>query len=316
MSQFMPSRRLFAALPAILATAVAFPAKAAEFVIKFYGGVPYYFKGRKRVAIPGYIISYITSQQATAVAGINARTRLNATLAGVPEETFRKLVDEAHADLKAQLTAAGVPLASDEEARGVITQAGLALVPDNKVSSKPGIGISVGNNIKKAFTSYGASTAPAVEAFSSAAYGFSTSGAAMKLGKFIPAIDATLLFPLITVDFAEMEARSASGLLSLGASAGGKLQFAIRLQSPTALVHANDKGAATAGMLWPTKDAVSKRLFASTEQGAGGVKEMATGSSRGDLVVVDVALWSDLVRTAFRDYNAAVVENVLKLRKS
>eukprot|EP01030_Chromulinospumella_sphaerica_P018844 gene18844-18717_t len=110
------------------------------FPIKMASHDKNYFKGSNAIILPTYQLTFITGNQATAVGG-GARARNTKVLAGVDEATMRKLADEAHADLRAQFVAAGLPVASDETAQAMIAANTIPLQPGNRyvVEAKGGI---------------------------------------------------------------------------------------------------------------------------------------------------------------------------------
>ncbi len=291
-------------------------ALAEAFNVQFHGPRKGWFKGRSKVAIPAYQINFITAQQATAVGGFGARTRLTAVLSGVDEATMRRLTDEAHADLKAQLTAAGVPVASDEEARGALASANIELLPGNTARGEPS-GITIGQSIKMGWVTYGAAAAPAVKAFqalgmANGMWVMGAMGVLNKLGKPSVAIDSAFVMPVLTLDFAQMDAKGGNSISGQFARTGGRPVFAINYQSP---VHAyaanNDRGIGTPGSFTPKGDVKSAAPFvAQVGQGEAASRGIALGDSRGDAVVVDLPAWEGLVRDAFRSYNASIVKGV------
>jgi hypothetical protein len=301
---------------AATALVLAAPASAESFPVKMTGQHGNHFKGRGRIAIPSYSINYIVAQQATAAGGGFTRARLASQLAGVDESVMRTLVDEAHADLKAQLAAAGIPLASDAEARNVMSAAGVALLPGNRDDGGGGGGITIGSSVKKAFVAFGAQAAPLTELYPAGGKitgigAIMAMGRANKLNRPGAAIDATLMSPSLTVDFAQMEANSGSR----GASASGAAIFTLRMESPVNIQNPGPMGTGTPGIMRPQKDYASDAPFAAVDTGGGDVRAMSSGGkSRGDAVIVDPKAWSTLVRDAYRSYNAAIVEAVLKVR--
>ena len=296
-------------------------ALAETFNVQFYGQRKGWFKGRTKVSVAAYQINFITLQQATAVGGFGARTRLTAVLSGVDESVMRRLVDEAHADLKAQLTAAGVPVAGDDESQRAIAATGVELLPGNRAEGKPG-SVTIGQSVKQGWVSFGASAAPALKGFQNMGQvsGFSVAGAMgvlNKLGKPSVEIDSAFVMPILTLDFAQMEAKGGNSITSQFARAGGQPNFGIiAINSPTHICSSNnDRGMASPGSLWMKKDVRSKTGFvAEVLQGEAESRSLFGGDSRGDAVVVDRPAWEGLVRDAFKSYNAQVVAAVQTCR--
>jgi len=296
-------------------------ALAEAFNVQFHGPRKGWFKGRTRVSVASYQVNFVTIQQATAVGGFGARTRLTAVLSGVDEAVMKRLTDEAHADLKAQLEAAGIPVASDADSQGALASAGVELVPGNRVEGEPA-GITIGQSVKQGWVGFGASAAPALKGFQILGKPMGLAmpglmGVLNKLGKPSVAIDAAFVMPVLTIDFAQMEAKGGNSITSQFARAGGKPNFGvIGTGSPTQVFAANnDRGMGTGGSFWMKADVRSKTPFvASVGQGEAASRAMAAGDSRGDAVVVDLPVWEGLVRDAFRSYNASVVKAVQTCR--
>src|SRR5688572_29989491 len=92
---------------ACLSAAIVQPASA-DPVVELTGSAGPFFRQRAKVAVPAYHVVFITQQEGTAAGSMEARARLNTRLVGVDEATMRRLANEAHADLVAQLQAAGI----------------------------------------------------------------------------------------------------------------------------------------------------------------------------------------------------------------
>lgn len=248
-------------------------------------------------------------------------------LAGIDEATMRQTVDEAFADLKTQLAAAGLSLASDAEAATVLSSSGTALAPGNTYRGGDS-GIVIGKGIKKQFISFGAAAAPLTELFPPggkvgglAAMG--KIGSTTKLNTPGEAIDSTLIFPSLTLDFAESEV-SVSRTMVGGkrASASNEVQFSIRAESPVNIQNPAKLGYGTPGTMRPAKDASTKAEFATVQGGSSATSQTNYGSLFDDgtiknssLVVADPAKWKELARAAYRSYNAAIVSAIKQAKK-
>lgn len=66
-----------------------------------------------KIALLSYSINFVTGQRASANATVGVKARAGTSLIGVDEATMRQLVNEAHADLKAQMAAAGREIVVD-----------------------------------------------------------------------------------------------------------------------------------------------------------------------------------------------------------
>lgn len=311
----------------------ATPAMAEPMTVKWVNQHDGLFKGHKRVVIPAYHVNFITSQQATAVATIGARSRLAMVLAGTDEATLRKLTDEAYADLKAQFAAAGIDVVSEAEAKALVEASGMERMPGNMTRTGGGPGITIGKSLRRGFVTFGATDAPALAAYklpeSQTGFGAMAAagqiGAGGKMAKPAWDLDANVLVPSLTLDFAEMEAATGQGMFGATANASGAVKFILRADSPTHTLNPAGGGRfSTPGALRPAKDFVSKTRFATVEQGAAPVRSMGNwvdenyqtiARARGDAVVLDVPVWEGLVRDAYRAYNAAIVAAVVKVVK-
>jgi hypothetical protein len=314
-------------IAAAVAVVCTVSATAQDFSVTLTGGHASLFKGRTRIAIPSYSINYIVAQKAAAAGGVSVKARSTTILAGVDEATMRLIVDEAFADLKTQIAAAGLSLASDAEAANVLSTSGTALAPGNTYQGGDG-GIVIGKGVKKQFISFGATAAPLTELFQPGGKigglgAISKIGSTNKLNAPGEAIDATLIFPSLTLDFAESEV-SVSRTLVGGkrASASNDVQFSIRAESPVNIQNPAARGIGTPGTLRPTKDASTKATFATVEGSTGATSQTNYGSLFDDgtiknssLVVADPAKWTELARAAYRSYNAAIVAAIKQLKK-
>lgn len=308
-------------LPLLLA-ALALPcaalAQSAQFPLKLTGQHGGLFKGRTKVAIGSYGINYIIAQRASAVAGIGLNARVETGLAGVDEATMRRLANEGYADLRAQLAAAGITLASEAETKGALQGAQVVLLPGNTESGRDG-GMVIGKGVKKANIAFGADAAPLTDIYptSGKVSGFAMLGALGKTGKLNKsgeAIDATWIFPLMTVDYADTEAKTSRTLAgSKRGSVSSEIAFGIRMESPINVQNPFKNGMGTPGVIRPAKDVWSDADFA---LGANQISATATNGQmmmdkvregKQGAVTVDPAKWTALVRDAYRAYNAAIV---------
>lgn len=273
------------------------------FPIKIASHDKNYFKGANAVVLPSYQITFITETQATAVGG-GARARNTKVLAGVDEATMRRLADEAHADLRAQFAAAGLPVASDDAAQAMIAANTIPLQPDNRYVVEAKGGITVNKSLRQSYISVGATNAPLLAPYRAelAANGANYMGMTPfnnRLVKGQP--NGTLaVVPNLVIDFANMGAAVSSGPRKTTASAGGSATFGIRgIASGVIFAKAFGKNNVFAFYIRPEADY--------------GVPLSVMGESiaRGDAVIVDLPAWEALVRAAYRDYNASIVAATL-----
>jgi hypothetical protein len=312
---------------AALALVLTVSSTAQDFSVKMTGGHSGLFKGRGRIAIPSYSINYIVAQKASASGSVSVKAKSTTILTGIDEALMRQIADEAFADLKAQLAAANVPLATDAEAASVLSTSGTTLAPGNTYSGGDS-GIVIGKGIKKQFISFGATAAPLTELFQPGGKtgglgALGKIGSTNKLNAPGEAIDATLIFPSLTLDFAESEV-SVSRTLVGGkrASASNEVKFSIRAESPVNIQNPAKRGIGTPGTLRPAKDASTDVEFAKVEGGTEATSRANYGSLFDDgmiknssLVVADPVKWTELARAAFKAYNAAIVATIKDARK-
>lgn len=326
-------RRLF--LSAAAASALTFaarPALAEPMTVKWAYTHDSMFKGHKRVAIPAYHINFIVWQQATAAASIATRSRLALLMTGVDVATLRKLTDEAYTDLKGQFTAAGIEVVSEADAKAMVATAGMERLPGNMVAVGGGPGITIGKSVRRGFVTIGATEAPALTAYrlpeSQTGLGAMAAAtqinAGAKMYKSAWDLDANILVPSLTLNFAQMEADN-GGMFGGATRASGVVKFRIDMDSLTWTLNPASGGRfGTPGGLRPAKDVVSQTPFATVEEGAAAVRSLGTwvdenyqtvARSRGDAVVVNLPVWEGLVRDACRGYNAAIVAAAAKAMK-
>ncbi len=316
-----------AALCLVASAMASAPAKAESFPVKFTGHSSSILKGHTKVAIPTYHVNFITSQQATAVSTFTARTRLAMVLSGVDEATMRRLTEAAYADLRAQFEAAGIALVSEADTQAMVTASGLPRVPGNLYRAGGGSGITIGKSLRRGHVTFAPEAAPVMAAYTTIDSPIASfTGGGGKMNKPANALDATVIVPSLTLDFAQMSASTGSDFLGRStASAEGSVGFSILASSSVSMLNPNAI-IATPGAMRPERDMLAKTEFAKREEGGAAVNTSATlgaisdenyqtvQRARGDAVVVDPAIWESLVRDAYRDYNAAIVSEVKKAR--
>ncbi|HEY9218394.1 MAG TPA: hypothetical protein VIO94_10115 [Phenylobacterium sp.] len=329
MHQINTTRR--AALLGCAAAALAGPSFAATFPIKFIGFSGQQLKGGP-VAIPAYQIAFFTSHQGTAVGGVLTKSRLTTTLAGVPEASMRKLVDEAYADLRSQLEAAGVPLVPEAETKAGVAASGLELHPNNAQIVTIGRGITIGASVKKGYVAYGASAAPAIKSLHNpgsptGAAGLGAISINGKLGSVAKSHKAVVVAPSLVIDFAKTDAKGGRDFMGReSANVSNRLGFSLAGVSQSLLLSSTPDGRfVTPGIMRLQKDLPVDAPFATVETGAGAVRALSVASvtnssyidedaARGDAAVVDLPVWEGLVRDAYRAFNAQLVAEFKKAR--
>ena len=275
-----------------------------------------------KIAVLSYAINFVTGQRASANASVGTKARAGATLVGVDEATMRRLANEAHADLKAQLTAAGIPIVDDATIAEVTRTAGVTLLPGNRDANRDG-GMVIGSGVKKAYVSVGADAAPLTDLYQSAGKvgGFgmlATLGKGNKLRKPALSLGAAFVSPSLTIDFADADARTSRTIAgSRRASVDIDTQFAIRMPSPVNIQVGQAVGIAGPTAMTLSRDVVMDGAFT----GSAGASSMSTAGDYGEWnpndaanVVVDLPRWTAMVQSAYRAYNAAIVANLLAAR--
>lgn len=286
-------------------------------------------------AIPTYHVNFVTSQQATSVAGIGARTRLAVVMEGPDQALMRKLTNEAYADLRARMEAAGLALVPAEETRAMVQASGLSEVPGNMEIAGIGPGITIGSSLRRGWASFGPDEAPALSPLlnmrGAGQTGFAAIGAIAATGALGPfarqrgMAEKTALAPSLVLDFARMEARR-PGLFSGAASVGGNIAFGVLAASKVTAHKPAAVGPGTPGGFAPRADVFSPTKFADVVEGGAAVRAgpsfsdttddnyRAVQRARGDAVMIDVPIWTALVRDAYGSYNAAIVDAVRSMQ--
>lgn len=280
----------------------------------------------QRFAIPTYHLNFVTSQQATSVVSIGARTRLAMVLQGVDQATMRRLTNAAYEDLRAQMEAAGLTLVSPEETRVMVEAANLPRLPGNVEVAGIGPGITINASIRRGWVTMGPDAAPALQALATMRgtenpmARIAAMSALNGLNRTPDSADLVFLAPSLVLDFAQME----TGRSMFGARAGGAVRFGILASSRVAAQKPTGRNnIGTPGGFQPRADAFTDTDFADVIQGGAAVRAgagladtvdenyQAIQRARGDAVIVDLPVWESLVRDAYRDYNAAIVQTVL-----
>lgn len=302
---------------AAICLSIAAPATAQTFPIKWSSHGSSYFKGVGPIVLPSYHLTFITSKEATAVGGFGARARLTKSLAGVDEATLRRLTDEAYADLGAQFAAAGFTVIDPDRTREIIAAGGIQLQPGNVATAQAGQGIVINSAVSTGHVMFGPTAAPALAPFRPGSNVMSWNAQYPKLIVGQPQNTLAVL-PYLVLDFANLGADTGSRRGRATATVGGDLAFTVRgVQSGLILVKAIDRGRVFPTFIRPENEPSVATIFATEVPGGAGVRPLQIGTqnlTRGDAVVVNLPVWEDLVRRAFKDYNAAIVAAVVKGR--
>lgn len=320
---------------ALGATAALPPAAHAEaFAIRMMGQHRGVLRGAG-FAIPTYHVNFVTSQQATSVASISARTRLAVVMVGPDQALMRRLTNEAYADLRSQMTAANLALVSIEETRAMTRASGMAELPGNVEIAGIGPGITIGSSLRKGWATFGPDAAPALSPLlnmrGAGQTGFAAMGAIAAMNALGPfarqpqMADKVAFAPSLVLDFARLEARR-PGLFGGAASAGGNIAFGVLAASKVTAHKPAPRGPGTPGGFAPREDVFSPTPFAEVIEGGAAVRGgpsfsdtvdenyQAVARARGDAVMINVPVWEGLVRDAYRSYNAAIVEAIRSMQ--
>jgi hypothetical protein len=316
---------------AVSAALVAGAAQAQTFPVKLGGAPSQVLKGGP-IAVPSYQIAFFTQHQGTAVGGVLTKARLTTSLAGVDEATLRKLSEEAYQDLISRLKAANIPLVPDDRLKAAMATTGVELAPGNADITRIGAGITIGQSVKKAYAAFGAESAPVIAGLHNpgnptGAPGLGAISMNGKLGNAAKAEKAVLVLPSLVIDFAKTDAKGGRDFMGReSAGIDSSLAFTVSaVSSATLLASAGDGRFVSPGWLRMTKDLTVPTPFATVAKGEGAVRALSVSTvtdsnyidrdaARGDAVVVNVPVWTGLVRQAYGDFNAAMVAELRKAR--
>ena len=280
----------------------------------------------ERFLIPTYHVNFVTSQQATSVMSIGSRARLAMVLQGVDQDTMRRLTNEAFEDLRVQMAAAGLTLISTEEARAMTVASGIRELPGNLEVAGIGPGITIGSSIRRGWVTMGPDAAPALAPLATMRGQMNQFGAIQSLTPFnrVPnSADLVVIAPSLVIDFVRMQA-ARGGMFGGAASTSGQVGFGVLMGSRvTAQKPSGRMNLGTPGGFAPRADAFTATPFAEIVTGGAAVRAgagladvvdenyQAVARARGDAVVVNLPVWEGLVRDAYRDYNAAIVQAIV-----
>lgn len=308
--------------------ATPFAARAETFNLRMTGQHRGVLRG-EGFAIPAYHVNFVTSQQATSVAGIGARTRLAMVMEGPDQAMMRRLTNAAYADLRAQMEAAGLALMSAADTRRMVEASGLEAQPGNLEIAGIGPSITIGASLKRGWASFGADEAPMLSVLKGMrGPGLGQIGliqALTPLNRQPELANKVAIAPSLVLDFARMDARR-PGLFGNTASVEGNVAFGLLMESRIAAQKPAGRGMGTPGGFNPRESVWSPTPFASVVQGGAAVRAgpsfadeidesyRAIQRARGDAVMIDLPVWEGLVRDAWRSYNAAIVETVRSMQ--
>ena len=269
---------------------------------------------RPRIAVPSYGVSYVIAGRARSSAtGGRTYTAVDLTLSleGPTEQDMQLLADEAHADLLAQLEAAGFETVDPQTTFADPALAAVPRAPGGRGENKG----KLDGRADKVWLTFSPAAAPLFQAQNFWPSG--DLGLMGKLGKPSKALDATLVTPRLILDFTSLNA-SKNSTWTGKASAGGALEFSIDGMSQVTLTSADAKGLGVFTRLTLGKEIVSETPLAGDL--AKGVGRPAVniaslfGRASVDAFRADPAAWREQVRAAYRGYNAGIVSALASRR--
>lgn len=296
--------------------------------VALQGHATRYLANRPRIVIPGYTLAFVQGASASAFgggAGLDTnqrRTQIATRLVGLTDAMAQDLADAAHADLVAQLEAAGFEVIDPAAFQASDQMRGLSRY-DGPVG---GQGI-IDSRATKAWVAYGPRALPIIKghAFETGMGAVAASGALMRFGRASRDLDAIIITPRVLVDYIDMEStgrRTYSGSASVEAD----LRFGINPVSKVDFVWGNNNGGAMPGW-FTTKGAYTPQPFGILAQTADRSDSIAThnalvsigfGSVYRQSLVYDAEVspkrYAALSRAAVQGFNAALVAEIRKAR--
>lgn len=277
------------------------------------------FAGRPKVALGAYNVApFITTRVSASSGGLitaGARVRMDYELAGVTPEMMVRVADAAHADLVAQLTAAGFEVIPANEVAQNANVGPLRSSEPTFEGEEPGTGSKL--------MAFGPTGVGAVSAWGVGRMGFANMNGLARLSH---ELDAVILLPNLVLDFTETSGSGRNNWRER-ASAQGQARFSVDpLSKAEAFFSRAGRFADGWGTLQVTAPAWSDAPFATVEQitesnnnlavalsavlGAG----MQSSRREGYVVNADPAAYEALALQAARGFNAALVEQIRQAR--
>jgi hypothetical protein len=304
----------------------AMPGEAAPLPVGFSSAIPASLAAARKVFVPAYGVSYIHTQNARAVSqgglmggfggGSTRSASVRTGLTGIAPETFQRIADEAHADLLAQLRAAGIEVATAEEAGAIAASA--PRIAGNAHDGSAG-GTMLGGQ-STGWRTLGAQAAPLVSGLSGEGAGGGLAGLAAIGGnqaaqRMADASGGLVLAPLLRLDYVNVSS-SGRSLLAATANAEATAQFSVA--PGTAVTYAARRqgmGASDIGTLQLAASVPSAEPFATMAASGGAAGNWVGLGTRTDAAVQAVeARWVALARAAYRGFNAAIVQQLRAAR--
>ncbi len=305
----------------------ALPGEVAPLPIPLRGGDVRTLGSGARVIVPAYGVTVITAQNVRAVSqgalgggfggGSTRSASVRTVLAGLSPAIYQQIADEAHADLLQRLAAAGIAVASAQEAAQAAAAA--PRVPGNALDGSAGSTILGGSS--STWRTVGAGAAPLIAGLSGEEAGGGLGGLAVIGGNSAAQALATssgglVVMPLLRLDYVSLSS-SGRSLLSGRANAEATARFSVVAGSKaTVAVRRQGMGAADIAALSVPEAVGTDEPFATMGASSGGSVGALVGfGTRTDTqVVANEARWVALARAAYRGFNAAIVQQIAGAR--
>lgn len=309
----------------------ALPAELPPLQVPLRADKPEVLRARARIAVPSYALSFLRTGDVSAHAAgqgssiAQRSVRIKVVLAGLTDQDYRQLADEAYADLLQRLRRVGVEPITHAELSRLPGYGAVERVAGNMRSDA---GHVTGRH-EQQWTVYGASDAPLVKgmAMEDGLGAVAGAQAVLKLVDVGVDVDALIVQPLLVVDFVQMDS-SGNSMFGGRASADARLLFSVHPRSHVAINYALKKGR---GNLWGPLSlaqtvssdepfAVLRKVSENTDDQALYQGLLATGfgtmfkKSEGYVAQVASERYKGLVRAAYRGYNTAIAARIAEAR--
>lgn len=273
------------------------------------GGAPRAFKMHPKIAILSYPIRFITAAEGRA----GGSTGIYLTMNGPTEADFRMLAQEARDDLSGRIAATGKEVVLPAAMLAEPTVAALRKVPgsgrwDSGVLDPMG---------KRYWYITSSPDAPLLDGWGSV----NGSAEYSMIGRMtVPsrALDAVAMIPNLILEFSTLSGSVNTGSKGWTAWAGGDIVFGYKPMSWTYFMAGGKRSIEMVGGVFNPKGRIivsPTKLPGTVNNDAGPVPPaIAEGMGRGRHAEFrpDMNAWRELVRMAYRGYNAALVQMIAK----
>ncbi len=310
----------------------ALPGEVAPFALSFKEWNAKELAGRPRIAVPSYGVSFIRSAEAfasTASAGgllSSARraVKYQTALAGVKEDLFPQLADEAYADLVKRFADAGIDVVPQEDFRAALDVADIWVEGNRSQGSR-----KLDGRADKGWSVHGARAAPLLKGMSmDSMFGMPGSlGAVQNAGV---SVNAVTVHPLLVLDYIALDS-SGNSTFARNASISANTVFSISPASRVDFGYKEKKmpGTGYGGALTLEGPVASNEPFAAIAETEDRSDNTAVHNAlalvgfgsvykQSKVFAVEAAekRYIALARAAYRSFNQAIVDQVRKARAS